>query len=170
MEARNRRDNFLVPVQDGGRTLAWSRQLIRAHDVLRQQLQDVQEDLGSAEAGQALVIHCLAFCSALSAHHEGEDGGLFGELLLARPDLQDAVRKLTEDHQVIAGILASVRDLAREAAAAAPEHREAIRGELDGLAAIVESHFRYEERAIGGAIDDRVGDTGWTAAVFGLRT
>jgi hypothetical protein len=96
----------------------------------------------------------MAFCSALSAHHHGEDAGLFAELLRIRPDLRDVARKLAEDHQMIAGLLAAVRDLAREAAGAAPERREAIRRQLGGLAAIMESHFRYEERAIGDAISE----------------
>jgi hypothetical protein len=34
----------------------------------------------------------------------------------------------------------------------------------------MESHFGYEERAISGALDDQVQDTGWTAAVFEFRT
>jgi len=109
----------------------------------------------------------MAFCSALSAHHHGEDAGLFAELLRVRPGLRDVVRKLAEDHQMIAGLLVAAEDHAREAAGATPGRREAIRRELDGLAAIMESHFGYEERAIGGAIDDRVEDTGWTTAVFG---
>jgi len=37
---------------------------------------------------------------------------------------------------------------------------EAMRRELDGLMAIMESHFRYEERAIGGAQQEyRAGNT-----------
>ena len=130
-----------------------------------QQLHDLQADPGSARAGGGLLAHCLAFCSALSAHHQGEDAGLFAELLRVRPDLRDVVRKLAEDHQMIAGILASVGDLAHEAASATPGRREVIGRELGGLAAIMESHFGYEERAIRGAIDDGVQDTGWTTAV-----
>ena len=34
----------------------------------------------------------------------------------------------------------------------------------------MESHFGYEERAIGDAIDDGIQDTGWTTAVFEFRT
>ena len=53
---------------------------------------------------------------------------------------------------MIAGILASVGDLAREAAAgAAPGRRDVIERELGSLAAITESHFGYEERATGSA-------------------
>jgi hypothetical protein len=160
----------LVQADDADRAVAWSRQLAQAHAALRQQLRDVQADPGSVPAGGWLVTHCLAFCSALSAHHHGEDGGLFAELLRVRPDLQDAVRKLTEDHQLIAGILATLRDLASEAAGAPPGRRQVIGRELAGLAAIMESHFGYEERVISDALDDEVQDTGWTTAVFDFRT
>ena len=113
--------------------------------------------------------HCLAFCSALTAHHQGEDGGLFTELLRVRPDLAGVLRKLAEDHRMIAGILITVRELADEAARATPERRQVIQRELGGLAAIMESHFGYEERTISDAIDGQVQDTGWTAAVFEFR-
>jgi hypothetical protein len=147
----------------------WSRQLHRAHAALRQQLHDVQADLDSAQAGGELLAHCLAFCSALSAHHQGEDAGLFAELLRVRPDLGNVVRKLAEDHQMIAAILAAVRDRPGETAHATPGRRRVIGRELGGLAAILESHFGYEERAISGALHDQVQDTGWTAAVFEFR-
>jgi hypothetical protein len=152
--------------RDAGRAVAWGRQLSQAHAALRQQLQDVQAGLDSPRAGSGLLTHCVAFCAALTAHHQGEDGGLFAELLRVRPDLADVVRKLAEDHQLVAGILTTVRDLADEAEWATPERRLTIGQELGGLAAIMESHFRYEERSISEAIDDQVQDTGWTAAVF----
>lgn len=163
-------DHVLVAAREAGRAAAWSRQLAQAHAAVRQQLHHLRANLGSAQAGGGLLAHCLAFCSALSAHHHGEDAGLLAELLRVRPDLRDTVRKLAEDHQVIAGILASVGDLAREAAGATPGRREVIGRELGGPAAIVESHFGYEERAISDAIDDGVQDTGWTTAVFEFRT
>lgn len=167
---RTERDHSSVAARDVDRTVAWSRQLNQAHAALRQQLHDVQADLDSAQAGSELLAHCLAFCSVLSAHHQGEDAGLFAELLRVRPDLGDVVRKLIEDHQLIAGILAAVRDLVGEAAHATPERRPVIGRELGGLAAIMESHFGYEERAISDALDDQVQDTGWTTAVFEFRT
>jgi hypothetical protein len=130
----------------------------------------VQAGADTDPAGGGLLAHCMAFCTALTAHHEGEDGGLFGELLRVRPDLTGVIAKLTDDHQMIAGILTTVRDLAAEAARATPERRQVIGRELGGLAAIMESHFGYEERAIGEALDGQVQDTGWTAAVFELRS
>jgi hemerythrin HHE cation binding domain-containing protein len=151
------------------RAMAWSRQLAQAHTDLRERLQDLLAGLGSAPPGGGLQAHCLAFCSALAAHHEGEDTGMFAGLLRVRPDLTAAVRKLAEDHRMIAGILASVEGLATEAAGATPQRRQAISRELGGLAAIMESHFGYEERALSSALDGGVPDTGWTTAVFGLR-
>jgi hypothetical protein len=41
-----------------------------------------------------------------------------------------------------------------------------LRRELDGLAAIVEPHFGYEERAISAALDHGVPDTGWSRPVL----
>jgi len=37
------------------------------------------------------------------------------------------------------------------------------------LAAIMESHFAYEEREIGAALDGGIPDTGWSGMVFRFR-
>lgn len=160
-----------MAADNSDRTTALSRQLAQAHNTLRRQLRGLQANLGSQTADErALLTHCLAFCSALTTHHQGEDAGLFAELLRVRPDLEPVVRNLVHDHQMIASILVSVRDLASEATEATPERREIIRRELDGLAAIMESHFGYEERAISAALDGGgVEDTGWSRPVFRPR-
>lgn len=138
------------------RAFAFSQQLRQIHHQLRGQLSGLRADLGRPEPANAgLSSHCLAFCAALTEHHEGEDASVFTALLAVRPDLADAVLKLREDHTAIAAILASVRDLAGRAATTAAKDLPALRRELDGLAAIAESHFRYEERAIGAALDPR---------------
>ena len=155
--------------QGADRAVALSRQLAEAHEALRQRLRDAQAHPGSAQTDSRLVTHCVAFCSALSAHHQGEDAGLFAELLRVRPDLRDVVRKLTEDHQMIAGILATIAELADESVGASPRRGQLIGRELAGLAAIMESHFGYEERAISDALDNQVQETGWATAVFGFR-
>ncbi|SEF16901.1 hemerythrin domain-containing protein [Jiangella alba] len=145
------------------RAIAWSRQLAEVHARLLDRVDALRDGSdGSAD----LLTHCLSFCSALTTHHEGEDGGLFAELVRARPDLAATVAALREDHQLIENIVDAVRTLAAESAQAAAERRAAIRAELDGLAAIMESHFRYEERAIGAALDGGIEDTGWTRPVF----
>lgn len=170
IQAPTERIMLFLATHDTDRATAWSRQLAHVHAVLRQQLQDLQAGLGHGPGDGGLQMHCLAFCSALSTHHAGEDTGMFAELLRVRPDLRDTVRKLTEDHQMIASILATVSNLAREAGGAAPARQEEIRQELGGLAAIMESHFGYEERALSTALDDGVPDTGWATAVFQLES
>ncbi|WP_030244723.1 hemerythrin domain-containing protein [Streptomyces sp. NRRL S-350] len=172
--------------RDNGRTAALSLQLSRAHQDLRRRLADVRTNLGRRRPhDDTLLTHCLAFCTALTNHHQGEDDGLFAQLLLERPDLAPTVAKLVEDHGFISAILARVRelaelaDLAARAAPAAgssdtgppgPADLAAIGRELDGLAAIMDSHFAYEERAIGAALDAGVGDDGWSAPVLRFAT
>ncbi|MFF7994969.1 hemerythrin domain-containing protein [Kitasatospora xanthocidica] len=155
-----------------GRTAALSLQLSRAHQDLRRRLTDVRTNLGRRPDDGTLLTHCLAFCTALTNHHQGEDDGLFARLLLERPDVAPTVAKLVEDHGFIAAILTRVRDLAEQAAAvpdaaaADPADLEAIGRELDGLAAIMDSHFGYEERAISAALDAGVTDDGWSEPVL----
>ncbi|MFB8203837.1 hemerythrin domain-containing protein [Kitasatospora purpeofusca] len=159
--------------QDGGRTAALGRQLSLAHDELRRLIDELKNDLKSGAGhrrpggGGTLAAHCLAFCGALETHHRGEDDGLFAQLVRERPDLAGTVAKLVEDHELISSILTRVAELARQAAADGDRGRdEAIGRELDGLAAIMESHFQYEERVIGAALDRMVPDGDWPEPVF----
>ena len=62
---------------------------------------------------------------------------------------------------MIGTILGRVAALVERAATG--EAADRLVPELDGLAAIMESHFSYEERAIGAAID-RLGPGPWTRA------
>ncbi|MFH8383873.1 hemerythrin domain-containing protein [Kitasatospora sp. NPDC018058] len=150
-----------------GRTAALSLQLSQAHRELRRRLADVRAGLGRRTlADDTLLTHCLAFCTALTNHHQGEDEGLFAALVRERPDLAPTVAKLVEDHGFISRILTRVRELAEQAAEAPDADLEAIGRELDGLAAIMESHFGYEERAIGAALDAGAGDDGWSEPVL----
>jgi len=140
-----------LATHDPGRATALSLQLAQAHQQLRRQIRRLKAGLGQpgAAADDVLVVHCLAFCAALRSHHEGEDAGIFAELLRARPDLEGTIAKLVEDHQMIASILSRVAELADDAKRADGPILEAISRELDGLTAIMESHFAYEEREIG---------------------
>ena len=157
---------------NGDRVTALSRQLSQAHGELRHRIDDLRTRLGQHRpSGDSLVTHCLAFCSALASHHEGEDEGLFAQLLRERPDMAATVAKLVEDHGLISAILARVRELAAAAAASPVSAAQAdIRRELDGLVAVMESHFAYEERALGRALDGLAPEGGWPDAVFGFET
>jgi hypothetical protein len=152
---------------DRDRAVALSRQLAQAHQELRNRLGDVRASLGE---NRPLALHCLAFCAALTAHHQGEDSGMFTELLRERPDLAGTVKNLVEDHQMISSILARVAELSGRAAAGGSGERATIELELDGLAAIMENHFRYEERAIGAALDQGVADAGWSGQVLSFHS
>ncbi|MEV4132893.1 hemerythrin domain-containing protein [Dactylosporangium sp. NPDC049742] len=143
--------------QHGDRAVAFSLQLEQAHQELRRQLATLR-----AGSPGTLTTHCLAFCAAVAAHHQGEDAGMFADLLRERPDLTGTVAKLVEDHEMIAWILTRITDLLRGPST------DSLAGELDGLAAILESHFRFEERTISAALD-ATPDTGWSAGVFEFR-
>jgi hypothetical protein len=76
------------------------------------------------------------------------------------------IDKLTEDHALVAGILRQVRELLTPGRASSGP--DALVRELDGLIAIPESHFSYEERRIATALD-ALGPAAWTAEVFTTR-
>ncbi|MET7403799.1 hemerythrin domain-containing protein [Dactylosporangium sp. NPDC005572] len=132
-------------MNDGDRAVALHAQLTEVHRLLLDRVDELRE-------GRPLLAHCLAFCAALTRHHRAEDEGLFAELVRARPSLAPAVAKLMEDHELIAMLLAKVE------AAADPD---AAARELDGLAAIMESHFAFEERVLRDAPDVEVGVKEW---------
>jgi hypothetical protein len=156
-----------VATNDSQRAMAFSRQLRQAHQHLKDQLTTIRGELGRIEHAEAeFPVHCLAFCSALTTHHAGEDDGMFKDLLDTRPDLAPAIRNLIDDHAAIAAILLQVQALATQAKTTPADSLPALRRELDGLAAIAESHFGYEERAISAALDNDVPDTGWSQPVF----
>ena len=93
---------------------------------------------------------------------------MFSQLLRDRPDLATTVANLVDDHDMIASILSRLRELADGAAESCGPVLEAIGWELDGLAAIMESHFSYEERKVSEALDAGVPGTGWPDMVFRL--
>jgi hypothetical protein len=70
---------------------------------------------------------------------------------------------------MIASILSRVAELAEHTTGSHGTALEAISRELDGLAAIMESHFNYEERTISDALDSGIADTGWSDTVFRFR-
>ena len=152
------------------RAIALSLLLTQAHQQLRRRLHELKANLGKPHSDDNLLItDCMAFCTALTAHHQGEDRGMFTALLRERPDLAPTVAKLVEDHEMIATILSRVAELATYATRSPAREWLAVSREIDGLAAIVESHFAYEERAISTALDDGIPDTGWTEPVFEFR-
>ncbi|RCG32415.1 hemerythrin domain-containing protein [Sphaerisporangium album] len=112
---------------------------------------------GSSPGARELRAHCSAFCSAVTRHHTGEDGGAFVVLAERFPELRPTLELLKQDHRMVEDILRRLQELldglgAGGGADPAAEARRVL-GELDGLAAILESHFVYEERRIVDALN-----------------
>ena len=161
--------SLLLPTPD--RAVALSKQLIQVHQSLRERIASARQQVtagadrpaAGAAVPEDLLSHCLGFCAAIHTHHTGEDHRLLPALRASSPVLAPVIDNLIEDHRVVAGILQRIRELL------APDWNPAAPGplvrELDGLTAILESHFSYEERRIASALD-ALGPGGWDADVF----
>ncbi|MFI2710826.1 hemerythrin domain-containing protein [Micromonospora sp. NPDC018662] len=129
------------------RLVAWSRELRRVHDRLREALRVTREALAAGTparpATRDLLLFCHGFCAALTAHHEGEDRELFPAVAARHPELRDTLHRLRQDHSMIGYLVAGLGDAV--ARGAPPDELDR---HLDGVAAIMESHFRYEERQL----------------------
>ncbi|WP_043488306.1 MULTISPECIES: hemerythrin domain-containing protein [Streptomyces] len=129
------------------RLIAWSRELRRVHNQLREALRVTRDSLAEGSPGEAatreLLLYCHGFCAALDGHHQGEDRTLFPAIAAAHPELRPVLRALEQDHSMIAHLLGNLR--AAVDRAAPPEELD---HHLEGIAAIMENHFRYEERQL----------------------
>lgn len=132
---------------DDARLVAWADEMQRAHSRLRDALAVVRAAAAAGEVVPApereLLLFCHGFCVALGGHHTAEDHALFPALRQQRPELRPVIDRLTEDHRAISRLLRDLRDaLDRRPPPAL------LLGHLDGIGAIMESHFRYEEREL----------------------
>ncbi len=138
-----------------GRLTAFGNQLIEVHLWLRREIDDLREDVEAQIAEgvrpRELRAHCLTFCSALDRHHTGEDGGAFPRLAEEFPELRPVLEELQRDHRLIEDSLRRLEELLD----GLDERTDpvAVRGELDGLAALMETHFVYEEKRIVAALN-----------------
>ena len=123
------------------------------HDRLRRALRVTQEAVAEGRdptpATRDLLLFCRGFCTALVGHHEGEDRVLFPALAREHPELAGTLRRLEQDHSMIGYLLTAL-----EAEVDRGGTAEALGGHLEGIAAIMESHFRYEERSLLGVLAD----------------
>lgn len=128
------------------RLIAWNYELATVHQRLRQALRIARDAVGAGDvesAGADLLLYCHGFCAALGGHHISEDAALFPELSARHPRLASTIAKLVQDHEMIAALLTQFDHALT--ASATPD--ELVR-HLDGLGAIMESHFNYEERQL----------------------
>ena len=122
----------------------------RLHQALRVIERAVHEgrpiDTGDDAGGRLsadLLLFCRGFCAALDEHHRGEDRVLFPAIAAAHPELAPVLAALTQDHSMVAHLLQGLGAAADRAAGPAELQRH-----LDGVAALMDSHFRYEERQL----------------------
>ncbi|MFJ8687210.1 hemerythrin domain-containing protein [Micromonospora wenchangensis] len=115
----------------------------RLREALRVTRDAVRDGADVEPATRDLLVFCHGFCAALTGHHEGEDERLFPAVAAAYPELGDTLRYLRQDHSMIGHLLSGLRAAVERAATPAEISRH-----LEGVAAIMESHFRYEERQL----------------------
>jgi len=132
---------------EASRLVAWSQELRSVHDRLRHALRvtrdAIDEDGDLHDASRDLLLYCHGFCVALDEHHRGEDRTLFPAIEARHPELHPVLRTLQQDHSLIAHLLAGLREAAERAASPGELARH-----VQGVAAIMENHFRYEERTL----------------------
>jgi hypothetical protein len=134
------------------RVVAWSAELRRVHQRLADALVIARASIESGEpvaAGLDPLTYCWAFCSALDGHHGGEDQWLFPMVRAARPDVTDVLDNLARDHRMIGHLLADLRRAMTAGAGVA----ELVR-HVDGIEAVMTTHFRYEEKRLLGIVDE----------------
>ena len=152
---------------DAARLVAWGQELLAVHARLRDALEVAREAVDTAvdtadeaadEAGPApasadprrmVGLYCHGFCQALEGHHRGEDVSVFTALLELRPDLAGVVAELQRDHRTLDHLLGELSRAVDAGADAATLDRH-----LDGIDAVMETHFRYEEKRLVDALDE----------------
>jgi hemerythrin-like domain-containing protein len=129
------------------RLVAWSTELRSVHTRLREALRITREsaDRGAdaERAGRDLLTFCHGFCTALTAHHAGEDRELFPAIAAAHPGLGQTLRLLQQDHSMMTQLIGDLLQALGHTASA-----DELESHLAGIGAIMESHFRYEEREL----------------------
>jgi hemerythrin-like domain-containing protein len=142
----------LVTGRDRHRVQAWGLELRAVHRRLRDALQFAREAVEDGAATESLAknldLFCYGFCGALTGHHRSEDVTLFPLLLQQAPDLADTVGKLVQDHNMIAHLIGAL-----EEALTAHSDTAVLLRHLDGIEAVMETHFRFEEKELAVLLD-----------------
>lgn len=158
------------------RVRAWGEELRRVHLRLREAMELATEQVEGPEQPKGrqpdtafpdaphrdLLVYCWGFCAALTGHHSSEDSALFPRILEDHPELAPVIANLERDHTMIAHLVA---DFERALRAGAPRD-EQLR-HLAGIEAVMETHFRYEERQLVAVLNATTGLGDDATAVLG---
>jgi len=145
-----------VSGRDRERVAAWGQELRAVHRRLRDALQFAREAVEDGAATESLAknlaLFCWGFCTALNGHHSSEDSKLFPLVLREAPDLASTIGKLVQDHNMIAYLIVDL-----EKALSAKSERDVLLRHLDGIEAVMETHFRFEEKQLVVLLDGMAG-------------
>lgn len=139
--------------RDEDRLIAWAHEMRAVHGRLREALDVTREALeAGAGAGTVrdLLLYCRGFCTALGGHHDSEDRVLFPAIAAAHPELGETLDRLTQDHSMISYLISGMEKALTSGAA---HQQGALERHLDGIGAVMESHFRYEEKMLLGVLE-----------------
>lgn len=138
---------------NGTRLPALSAEMREVHRRLRAALDLARESAELEEEADPLLgdplLYCWSFCLALSGHHLAEDRALFPRLIAVNPAIEPVIRQLTQDHHMIDYLINDFR----RATARGVSTEEKLR-HLDGIEAVMLTHFRYEEKRLLPLLDD----------------
>ncbi|HEX4813810.1 MAG TPA: LLM class flavin-dependent oxidoreductase [Nonomuraea sp.] len=136
------------------------RHLVDVHDGYRAQMRqvlDAIEEVAAAgpEADRlsgrqnrwTLGAYCATFRRLLTVHHTMEDEVLLPALLGHDSTLAPVVKKLEQEHEVIADLLVRLDEACADLLAN-PARIGRVRARADRLAAMLASHFAYEEEEL----------------------
>lgn len=145
--------------------------LVQVHDHLRSELEQLRGVVAEVAAGNAspalarslinrmsmrqnywsLGAFCAAYCRVLTIHHAIEDSRMFSDLRSRDESLAPVIERLSEEHEVIAGILTRLDEalvLMVDDASELP----GVQTEVERLTAVLLSHLDYEEQELLGPI------------------
>jgi hypothetical protein len=116
------------------------------HDILRRQVVELRLAIERGAPPPTLTselrLFCAGFCAALTTHHIAEDSSLFPRVLGRHPDLTSVVAKLIEDHALLANLITGLQNAIHR------DSSDVVLRHLDGIEAIMTSHFGFEERQL----------------------
>lgn len=146
------------------RARAWGAEMREVHRRLRDALdlarEAIEDEHAPPSAATDPLLYCWGFCAALSGHHRAEDVALFPRVTDAHPELASVVAQLVQDHSMIEHLIGAL-----QGAADAPTE-EKLR-HLDGIEAVMLTHFRYEERRLLDVLDAMTDGAVASAALYG---
>ena len=148
------------------RSVAWGQELRWVHGRLRAALAQAKDAIEAGEPMQSLthdlLLFCHGFCATLTDHHRSEDAALFPVIERARPELAPVLATLMQDHAMIAHLIEDLERAIAEGVAS-----DQLLHHLDGIEAIMESHFGHEERRLITVLDALDDDSLVTSDLFG---